>query len=527
MRTLRSTPANAVNAEVRGCFFIARNVPLNDGTNNSIVASTYAETLADHSPSSDTVSDVALDTSLNVSYTYDANGNLTVKSEEGGSILWTYTYSVDDWLIKVEGPDNFVEQYTYDPAGRKYKIETTEGAETTTRYFVYDDSSILLALDEDKDLDKEFVRGLGLGGGIGGLLYTCDANGSLAYFHYDGRGNVVSITDDSRTEVAYYEYDAWGNILTQCGSLANEHRFLAQHSSLATGLIDFGYRWYDPTVGRWTQRDPIGLGGGIGLYGYVGNNPISFGDVDGLNRYDMTRGDISNRAGGSMHLQYNEVAGDIRVANAAVNGFVEGLGEGFNDVAPFIQGAGAVAEIILGGVLVCAGNPLGVFLIFDGADSLTEAVVEGLYDTDYRSFTEHAGDAAEKIGLPRQAGEGAYTLLRLWCTLRAGKYLRGQSSYPEIKSGSAGGSSAGQNFPGRVKAAARTENPTGTCVYCRRSGTAGHVDHAIAKARGGNATLPNAQLTCPHCNLSKGARRFPKTPPKEYHGKWPPRHWGN
>ncbi len=170
---------------MRGRFFIARNVPLSSGT-NSLEAATSATTLAGNSPSSDTVTDVALDTSLNVSYTYNANGDLILKSEEGGSVLWTYSYTVDGWLTKVEGPNSFAEDYWYDPIGRKYKIETTEGTESTERYFVYDGGSILLELDESEELAKEHVRGSSLGGGIGGLLYTRSADGSVGYFHYHG-----------------------------------------------------------------------------------------------------------------------------------------------------------------------------------------------------------------------------------------------------------------------------------------------------------------------------------------------------
>ena len=279
--TPNSTPANAVNAEVHGRFFIARNVPLTQET-NSIEASTDATTLADHSPSSDTVQSVKLDTSLNVSYTYDANGNLTVKSEEGGSVLWTYTYSVDDWLIKVEGPNGLVEEYEYDPIGRKYKTQTTSAGQTITRYFVYDSGSVILELDSDVELNREFIRGISLGGGIGGLLYIRDSVGDLGYFHYDGQGNVVSVTDESREELAYYEYDAWGNLLTACGSLANEFAFSTKQASTGTGLIDFGYRHYDPTVGRWTQRDPIGADGGLNLYAYLMDCPVSFLDPWGL-----------------------------------------------------------------------------------------------------------------------------------------------------------------------------------------------------------------------------------------------------
>jgi uncharacterized protein RhaS with RHS repeats len=47
--------------------------------------------------------------------------------------------------------------------------------------------------------------------------------------------------------------------------------------------VRFGYRDYDPEVGRWTAKDPIGFAGGdTDLYGYVLNNPINFIDSFGL-----------------------------------------------------------------------------------------------------------------------------------------------------------------------------------------------------------------------------------------------------
>ena len=94
-----------------------------------------------------------------------------------------------------------------------------------------------------------------------------------------------------------------------------------------------------------------------------------------------------------------------------------------------------------------------------------------------------------------------------------------------IKPGTANGPTAGQAFPKSVKDAAKAENPSATCVYCQMEGKGTQVDHAIPRARGGDATLPNAQLACPHCNASKGAGDFPKTPPADYVGPWPPTHW--
>jgi RHS repeat-associated protein len=49
-----------------------------------------------------------------------------------------------------------------------------------------------------------------------------------------------------------------------------------------TGLSYYDYRFYAPTIGRWMTRDPLGEGGGINLYGFVGNNPMNLVDPFGL-----------------------------------------------------------------------------------------------------------------------------------------------------------------------------------------------------------------------------------------------------
>jgi len=50
----------------------------------------------------------------------------------------------------------------------------------------------------------------------------------------------------------------------------------------AAGISYYGYRHYDPVTGSWPSRDPIGEEGGVNLYGFVGNNALTYVDPLGL-----------------------------------------------------------------------------------------------------------------------------------------------------------------------------------------------------------------------------------------------------
>ncbi len=50
----------------------------------------------------------------------------------------------------------------------------------------------------------------------------------------------------------------------------------------ASGLLYHRSRYYDPVAGQFTQEDPIGLAGGLNLYGYANGDPVNLSDPFGL-----------------------------------------------------------------------------------------------------------------------------------------------------------------------------------------------------------------------------------------------------
>ena len=66
------------------------------------------------------------------------------------------------------------------------------------------------------------------------------------------------------------------------GARKSWHGSLLEGKRDPTGLQFRRNRLYDPAAGRFTQEDPIGLAGGINLYGFANGDPVNFSDPFGL-----------------------------------------------------------------------------------------------------------------------------------------------------------------------------------------------------------------------------------------------------
>ena len=81
-----------------------------------------------------------------------------------------------------------------------------------------------------------------------------------AYYFSDAQGNVAGMVYPNKMMAAQYYYDPFGNLLAMKGPLASANRycFSSKEWDSNSGLYYFCYRFYDPNLQRWLNRDPLG-----------------------------------------------------------------------------------------------------------------------------------------------------------------------------------------------------------------------------------------------------------------------------
>ncbi len=234
---------------------------------------------------------------------YDGRGNLT---NDGQRVFF---YDAENQLVTVLVSNAWKSDFVYDGFMRRRvrkEFAWSGGAWTQTNEvrYVYDgrlvvqerhytpNGSTLIPLTA-----VTYTRGNDLSGsledagGIGGLLARSEISNLQfphAYYHADGNGNITGLIGTNGVVVARYNYDPYGNILAMSGPLAeaNLYRFSSKEFHPNSGLVYYLYRYYEPGLQRWINRDPLEEGGGINLFEFDSSDPISIMDPYGLTDCD-------------------------------------------------------------------------------------------------------------------------------------------------------------------------------------------------------------------------------------------------
>jgi RHS repeat-associated protein len=208
-----------------------------------------------------------------LSYTFDADGNLTGRSD--GAML---TYDVTNRLISFVG--SATGDYRYEPNGRRI-AKTVNGTQTT--WFLWDGTQLLAEYDNAGSQIKRYAY-------LPGDLAPSEMEDMIGTYsvHSDHLQTPKLVTDGSEQIVWMNRMQAFGEATVDEDpdgdgtDLVMNIRFPGQYADSESGLRYNYLRSYDPTTGRYIESDPIGLDGGLNPYVYSYSNPVTYFDLYGL-----------------------------------------------------------------------------------------------------------------------------------------------------------------------------------------------------------------------------------------------------
>jgi len=276
------------------------------------------------------------------SYQFDDDGNMTNRAD--GAVM---QYDANSRLVGFT-KDATQASYVYDSFGRRIS-KTVNGV---TTWYLWSGDRLIAEYDEVGTRQKRYA--------YAPLNYAPlqmeDTNG-IYDVHTDHLDTPRFLTDQAGTIVWNAFYQAYGQAVVyedvddNSTSVVFNARLPGQYYDEETGFHYNWHRYYDPSTGRYLRADPIGLAGGINLYGYVSNDPVNFIDPEGLWAAQAIGGAIG--AGYGMYSAHQN--GTSMLQGALVGGLTGVLSTipipGLNGLA-----SGALMGALSGGVGNLAGQ---------------------------------------------------------------------------------------------------------------------------------------------------------------------------
>jgi RHS repeat-associated protein len=194
--------------------------------------------------------------------TYDLNGNLITDGTN------TYTWNTRNQLATITGPTPAM--FVYDGLGRR-KQRTVTGATTD---FLYDGFNVVQ--EQTAGTTTNVLTGLG----IDERFRQSNAT-ETRHLLEDALGSTIRLADDIGNPQTTYTYEPFGATTVTGGSTTNTYGYTGREND-GTALYYYRARYYHPALQRFISEDPLEFAGGVNVYAYALNRPISLTDPLGL-----------------------------------------------------------------------------------------------------------------------------------------------------------------------------------------------------------------------------------------------------
>jgi RHS repeat-associated protein len=220
---------------------------------------------------------------------HDGNGNMTDLGEGTKG-----EYDAQNRLVRAER-NGTVTEFEYDGFNRCLQRRTTRaGGGAESLRLVYAGWDLIEERDGEGALTAQYVHGVQTDD-----IVAKSATSGTVYYHRDGLGSTVALSDATGQIVERYRYDVFGRVEIRSATgeslpvslFGNRFLFTGREWLSEVGLYDYRNRFYSAELGRFLQTDPIRFSAGDGnLYRYVGNNAVNSVDPWGLCAGDATSG---------------------------------------------------------------------------------------------------------------------------------------------------------------------------------------------------------------------------------------------
>jgi RHS repeat-associated protein len=174
-----------------------------------------------------------------------------------------------------------VTTYTYDGMQKlRVKAQTTP---VSTTHYIWDAFGHIIAEHASAGgVQKEYIW-------LGDTPLAVFEGANLYYVHPDNLDRPVMMTNNNIGQTIAWQakYDPFGNPITVTSAITNNQRLPGQWFQIEDGLSYNWHRTYDPSLGRYTQADPLGFVDGPSVYGYSGSSPVMRVDPSGLHSPEL------------------------------------------------------------------------------------------------------------------------------------------------------------------------------------------------------------------------------------------------